>query len=95
MMGTLVQVQLYTFIYRKALFRPQIVPKIANWGLRADKIAKSKKYASTKKKVFLECKRQNVFRALEKLKKIKKSHILTIFPFLGKLTHICIQEWWT
>ena len=31
MMGTLVQVQLYTFSYRKALFRPQTVPKIANF----------------------------------------------------------------
>ena len=56
----------YTFSYRKALFRPQIVPKIANWGLRAVKIAKSKKYARTEKKVFIECKRQNVLRAVEK-----------------------------
>ena len=31
MMGTLVQVQLYKFSYRKALFRLQIVPKIADW----------------------------------------------------------------
>ena len=32
------------------------------------KIAKSNKYDRTKKKVFLECKGQNVFRTVEKIK---------------------------
>ena len=35
---------------------------------------------------FLLCHGQNLFRIVEK--KIKKCHILTIFPVLGKLTHI-------
>ena len=32
MMGTLVQVQLYTFSSRMALYRPQKLPKITVWG---------------------------------------------------------------
>ena len=32
MMGTLVHLQLYTFSYRKAVFRPQNIPKTADWG---------------------------------------------------------------
>ena len=31
-MGTLVQVQLYTYIYRKAVIQPQNMPKSADWG---------------------------------------------------------------
>ena len=31
-MGTLVQVQLYTYIYRKAVIQPQNMPKTADWG---------------------------------------------------------------
>ena len=32
MMGTIAQAQLYTFSSRKALYRPQKLPKIADWG---------------------------------------------------------------
>ena len=32
MMGTLVHVQLYTFSFRKAVIRPQNMPKTADWG---------------------------------------------------------------
>ena len=32
MMGTLVQVQLYTFSFRMALYQPQKLPKITGWG---------------------------------------------------------------
>ena len=32
MMGTLVHLQLYTFSYRKAVIRPQNMPKTADWG---------------------------------------------------------------
>ena len=32
MMGTLVHVQLHTFSYRKAVIRPQNMPKTADWG---------------------------------------------------------------
>ena len=32
MMGTLVQLQLYTLSYRKAVIRPQNMPKTADWG---------------------------------------------------------------
>ena len=32
MMGTLVHAQLYTFSYRKAVIRPQNMPKTADWG---------------------------------------------------------------
>ena len=52
MMGTLVQVQLYTFSYRKALFRPQIMPKIADWGVKTAKIAKSKNMLGPKRQHF-------------------------------------------
>ena len=31
-MGTLVHVQLYAFSYRKAVIRPQNMPKTADWG---------------------------------------------------------------
>ena len=31
-MGTLVQVQLYTYIYRKAVIQPQNMPKTTDWG---------------------------------------------------------------
>ena len=31
-MGSLVHVQLYTFNYRKAVIRPQNMPKTADWG---------------------------------------------------------------
>ena len=31
-MGTLVQVQLYTYSYGKAVVQPQNVPKSADWG---------------------------------------------------------------
>ena len=52
MMGTLVQVQLYTFSYRKALFRPQIMPKIADWGVKTAKIAKSTNMLGPKRQHF-------------------------------------------
>ena len=51
--------------------------------------------ARTKTKTFLESNGQNVFRPVEKKIKLfghsrapKKCHILTIFPTLGKLTHM-------
>ena len=53
-------------------------------------------YKWYKTKTFLECNGQNLFRTVEKSSKIKpfdqrrapkkRSHILTIFPVLGKLT---------
>ena len=39
-MGTLVQVQLYTFSYRKVLIRPQNLPKIADGGKKRKKSKK-------------------------------------------------------
>ena len=38
MMGTLVHVQLYTFIYRKAVIRPQNMPKTATCGQNWSKL---------------------------------------------------------
>ena len=32
-MGTLIHVQLYTFSYRKAVIRPQNMPKTSDWGV--------------------------------------------------------------
>ena len=62
----IVQVQLYPVSYRNALFQPQKLPKTADCGVKKVKIAKSKKFSSTKTKVFLVCKRRNLFRTVEK-----------------------------
>ena len=102
-MGTLVQVQLYTFSYRKALFRPQIMPKIADWGVKTAKIAKSKNMLGPKRQHF-----QNPpdkisseqLRKVEKIKpfshsraskKIKKGHETGVFPVLQKLTQMRVS----
>ena len=101
MMGTLVQVQLYTFSYRKALFRPQIMPKIADWGVKTAKIAKSKNMLGPKRQHFqnpTDKISSEQLRKVEKIKpfshsraskkNIKKGHKTSIFLVLGNLTHI-------
>ena len=42
MMGTLVHVKLYAFSYRKAVIRPQNMPKTADWGQKRSKLCNSK-----------------------------------------------------
>ena len=71
MMGTLVQVQLYTFSYRKALFRPQIMPKIADWGVKTAKIAKSKNMLGPKRQHFQNPTDKISSEQLRKVEKIK------------------------
>ena len=43
MMGTLVPVQLYMFSYRKAVIRPQNMPKNADWGYYRSNLLNPKK----------------------------------------------------
>ena len=71
MMGTLVQVQLYTFSYRKALFRPQIMPKIADWGVKTAQIAKSKNMLGPKRQNFQNPTDKISSEQLRKVEKIK------------------------
>ena len=52
---------------------PTPKPKIANWGVKTVRIAKSKKIARTEKEVFLEYCGQNLFRTVEKIKMIGHS----------------------
>ena len=61
-MGTLVQVQMCTHSYRKALFRPQK----SNFGSQNNFFSKSNKFDRTKMKVFLEYPGQNLFRTVKK-----------------------------
>ena len=100
-MGTLVHVQLYTFSYRKAVIRPQNMPKNADWGYYRSNLLNPKKWILLK--VILESPRKNLFITVEKSwigwtvwsqqssKNYEKMPILTIFPVLGKLTHTCLS----
>ena len=82
-MGTLVQVQLYMFSYRKGLFRPQKLPK------KNKILGKTNIFWTLVNKISSE-----QLRKLEKIKpfshsktsKIKElGHYLLIFPVLGKV----------
>ena len=52
MINTLVHLQLYTFSYRKAVIRPQNMPKTADWGRKRSKLWYSKMAPQVQPKCF-------------------------------------------
>ena len=81
MIGTLVQVHLYTFSYRKPLFRPRIVPKIGNWCETVTvtvKNAKSKNNCLEQKIIFKMQWAKSLQISWEKLKKSNRLVIVQL-----------------
>ena len=66
MMGTLVHIQLYTFSYRKAVIRPQNMPKTADCGVKSVKIRVLKNGPTGPTKVFLACRTNDKPMTIEK-----------------------------
>ena len=65
-MGSLVHVQLNTFSYRKAVIRPQNMPKTADCGVKSVKIRVLKNGPTGPTKVFLACRTNDKQMTIEK-----------------------------